>query len=202
MTVEGQVSGSEEALRTSPSRVALVRDHTSASLARLRLAGAAPPASRGSSLGSLGRLLAMRKKNPVRSDVYPCLSSGSRRAKSPRGEEARAAGAHVALRASRWCAIAAGSRIARLLPRSARETPRDAKIQENRLECSLCSGTRRAKSPRGEEARAAGARAREGPGARSSPFGRAASRCARRAQVPSKRKRRLGMRKKQETLTC
>jgi len=89
VTVEGQVSGSEEALRTSPSRVALVRDHTSASLARLRLAGAAPPASRGSSLGSLGRLLAMRKKNPVRSDVYPCLSSG-RGARSLPGGRRRA----------------------------------------------------------------------------------------------------------------
>src|SRR5713101_2527981 len=48
--------------------------------------------------------------------------------------------AHVALRASRWCAIAAGSRIARLLPRSPRETPRDAKIQERRFERPLCSG--------------------------------------------------------------
>jgi len=94
VTVEGQVSGSEEALRTSPSRVALVRDHTSASLARLRLAGAAPPASRGSSLGSLGRLLAMRKKNPVRSDVYPCLSSG-RGARSLPGGRRRAPREHT-----------------------------------------------------------------------------------------------------------
>ena len=70
----------------------------------------------------------------------------------------------------------------------------------------ICS--RRAKSPRGEEARAAGARAHEEPGARSRPFGRAERRCAGRrrsrvsgsdvgraasrwpSQVPSERERR------------
>src|SRR5205807_974394 len=48
--------------------------------------------------------------------------------------------------------------------------------------------SRRAKSSRGEEARAAGARASEGSGARSSPFGRAASQW--RSQIPNERKRR------------
>ena len=70
----------------------------------------------------------------------------------------------------------------------------------------ICS--RRAKSPRWEEARAAGARAHEEPGARSRPFGRAERRCAGRrrsrvsgsdvgraasrwpSQVPSERERR------------
>jgi len=42
----------------------------------------------------------------------------------------------------------------------------------------------------GSVSRAPGARAREGPGSRSRPFGRAAGRCASKAQVPSKRERR------------
>ena len=51
----------------------------------------------------------------------------------------------------------------------------------------LCPGSRREESPRSnraEEPCAAGAWAREGSGSRSSPFGRAAGRCACRAQVP------------------
>src|SRR6266542_6474401 len=49
--------------------------------------------------------------------------------------------------------------------------------------------SQREESPRGEEPRAAGARAREGSGSRSRPFGRAANRW--RSQIPNERKRRL-----------
>src|SRR5260370_21102969 len=53
--------------------------------------------------------------------------------------------------------------------------------------------SRRAKSPRGEEARAAGARARAGSGARSRPFGRAERRW--RSQIPNGRQRRAEVRR-------
>jgi len=58
--------------------------------------------------------------------------------------------------------LAAGSRIERLLPRSPRETPSRCENPGATARGSSCLGTRRAESPRGEEPRAAGARAPRG----------------------------------------
>src|SRR6266852_4323157 len=74
-----------------------------------------------------------------------------------------------------------------------RRSPRSRRLPELRPRALLvppaCDiSSQRAKSPREEEARAAGARASEGSGQRSSPFGRAASRW--RSQIPNERKRR------------
>ena len=60
-------------------------------------------------------------------------------------------------------------------PRPKAERPLDSSTRQQ-------SGSRRAKSPREEEARVA--RAPEGPGSGSSPFGRAASRCAPKGAGP------------------
>jgi len=73
--------------------------HTSASLARLRLAGAAPPAARASSLDYLGRLLAPRRQGSARLAVASQIPTERKRRSIARGSAGPARGGEPAARA-------------------------------------------------------------------------------------------------------
>jgi len=98
---------------------------------------------------------------------------GPRREESPRGEEA-----------SRRGSVSATRDQARGRNFQPRRSLRDRRLRElkktraHQFRDPMTSDSRRAKSPRGEEARAAGARARLGTRLAVEPLRRAASRCA------------------------